>query len=393
MFDVEVRGAAGKLTYRGDPPKYRVPPEAFVRLKPGETVRESVTIDPRSYRGFAAPGRYTLNFTYGYKGLWDEFAEKGGLTRVWRGSITGKGVPIEIRDSEAGTWVKSADGALALRLTARATEVTVGSPIEVVASLRNLTDKPVNVLRPGGDNYRARSSGIDLQGPKGAIRYTGDTPDYTLGATSFVTLEPGEAVSNHLSITVDDRRGSDRPGEYRVTFTYEADDGHRTTATKQLQLKDLWIGQIKSESVVVKKVEPKPAEGKKEPVRDRRVDGFVARLDRNGIKLAPTNDPNVWRVVEPNVAECEVSVRIVSFPAGASPEQVSVLRDKLGDLPTVEKIDERMAITGLRVRGPDEQESAPQTRETRQLESRILDLFRLYVPPNADTDNPPGNEN
>ena len=79
-------------------------------------------------------------------------------------------------------------------------------------------------------------------------------------------------------------------------------------------------------------------------------------------------------------------VRIVSFPAGASEEQVNALRDKLGNLSTVEKIDERMAITGLRVREADEKEVAPTARETKQLESRILNLFRLYVPPKADRD-------
>jgi WD40 repeat protein len=336
---IDVNGPRGKLACRYDPPSYRVAPEAFVRLKPGESVRDSVKIDPRGYPGFQLQGRYALKFTYGYNGRWDKEAEQGGLTRVWRGTIAGKDVPIEIRDTEDGTWVKSADGTLALRLTPQVKEVNAGDPIEVVASLRNLTDKPVSVLRPGGDDYRARSSGVDLQGPRGAIRYTGDSPEYSLGAASFVIIEPGETVSNHLSITVDDRQGSDRPGEYRVTFTYEADTGHRTTATRQAKLKDLWTGQIKSAAVVVKKVELKrdekpPAANEKERVFGAfrtEVEPIVRKLPEEAAKhwLAELGHEKKWSVERQPFADALKRVENTLTP---EERKTAILRGTLPDL-------------------------------------------------------------
>jgi hypothetical protein len=237
--------------------------------------------------------------------------------------------------------VKSADGALALRLTARVKEVKTGAPIEVVAALRNLTNKPIHVLRPGGDNYRARSSGIDLQGPRGAIRYTGTTPTDTPGGTSFVTIEPGEAVSNHLSITVDDRQGSDRAGEYRVTFTYEADAAHRATATKQFKFTDLWTGQIKSAAVVVKKVEAKPAEDKKDPGADEKtrvfgafraeVEPIVRKLPKEAAEhwLAELRDEKKWSVRRQPFTD---ALKRVENTLSPEEKKTAILRGTIPDL-------------------------------------------------------------
>lgn len=250
MTWLDIRGPQGKL--KSNLPHGDNHPLVFTRLEPGETVKDALKVDPSQYEGMHRPGRYTIRFEYTYDGNGDKVAEKQGLVNIWRGKIRSKPVILTIEEDLEG-WVKSDDGVLALRLTGGAGKPE--EPIQIIVSLRNRSDRPVNVLRPCGDDYQARSVFVDLQGPKGKLKYTGDIPDYTLGKQAFVTLAPGDTISDPLAITVDNRQGSDAAGEYRITFTYEATPSNRTWAEKQYGLADLWTGRIRSLPITVRKVD------------------------------------------------------------------------------------------------------------------------------------------
>jgi RNA polymerase sigma factor (sigma-70 family) len=249
MAWIDIRGPQGQL-------KCNIPhednnhPLVFTRLEPGETIKDTLKIDSSQYLGLHRPGRYTITFEYTFEGNGDKVAEQQGLLNVWRGKIRSKPVVLTVKEDLEG-WVKSADGVLALRLTGGAGKPE--EPIQIIVSLRNRSDRPVNVLRPCGDDYQARSVFVELKGPGGKFKYTGPNPTYTLGKQAFFTLSPGDTISDPLAITVDNRQGSDVAGEYRVTFTYEATASNRTWADKQHGLPDLWTGRIQSQTITVRK--------------------------------------------------------------------------------------------------------------------------------------------
>ena len=144
------------------------------------------------------------------------------------------------------------DCPVAMRIFAEETTVEASQPISVIAELRNTTDSTVNVLRPFGDEYRARAAGIELSGPKGKLKYTGDTPSYSLGSGSFGNLATRKIDCDILKLSVSDFAGSDELGEYTITYTYVVTKDDRTTADG-LWLRGIWVGELKSQPIRVTK--------------------------------------------------------------------------------------------------------------------------------------------
>ena len=327
---LDVRGPHGKL--KCDIPhsdEGRSP--VFVRIAPGDSLEDTSKAVSSSFHGLHRTGRYTIAFAYDYDGTADPVADKQGLRGVWRGKIRSKEETLTVNEDKDG-WVKSADGVLALHVSAGA--VKPEDPIHMIASLRNLSDKPVNVLRPCGDEYRARSSGIELHGPTGALGYTGPTPTYTLGSKAFFTLEPGDTISDPLQITVDNRKGSDAAGEYRLTFTYEATPGNRDVADKQFG-KGLWTGKIQSKTLTVRKSEPaKDRElTEADALRAFRtaVEPIVKKLPEEASKywLEQLRDDKKWSVKRQPFAD---GLKRVDGTLSAEERKTAILHGTLDDL-------------------------------------------------------------
>jgi len=170
-----------------------------------------------------------------------------------------------------GPWATSADGKLSLRLMTTAEAIYTLDSIPVIAELRNNTDKPVDVLRPFGHPV-AEGRWIDLSGPDGKVRYSGDILSYALGAGAFSTISGGEVIRDRLELTVEHFTGSDMPGKYEISFTYAPCESDRKTAAnpalhraaKTLEdiraqktprdfAMNIWVGQLRSRTLTVTK--------------------------------------------------------------------------------------------------------------------------------------------
>jgi len=83
----------------------------------------------------------------------------------------GKGPPVAAPKPAEPGWVDSKDGALSLRLSAIHARVEKTRPIALAAELRNNTEKPLNVLRPFGDNLwtrQIRSEAVTVRKERGS---------------------------------------------------------------------------------------------------------------------------------------------------------------------------------------------------------------------------------
>ena len=154
--------------------------------------------------------------------------------------------------SQESAWVTSEDGSVSLWLLPVETTFEESKPIWVVALLRNKSDKTLNILRPFGDDYRARAGGIELRGPKGKLKYTGDIPDYSLGSDSFANVASGKIICDTMELTVSDFAGSDEPGQYTIVYTYRVTKDDRPSAEK-VGFQGIWVGEVKSLPIRVTK--------------------------------------------------------------------------------------------------------------------------------------------
>ena len=120
------------------------------------------------------------------------------------------------------------------------------SPIVLIAEIANRGDGAIVIIMPFGDDYYAESAGVELQGPRGRLKYTGPTLDYELAGV-FHRLELGESITDHLKLTTDSFAGCDVPGKYSLRFTYKYRGGwdHVEGA------KSAWQGEIVSNPVTL----------------------------------------------------------------------------------------------------------------------------------------------
>ncbi len=160
--------------------------------------------------------------------------------------------PTPVAEEET-PWATSEDGVVSLRLFVEAKTIERNEPIVLIAELRNNSEQAVSVLRPFGDWYVAVSTGVDLHGPDGVLRYTGPTLEYQLDTSAFARVPAGQSIRDRLELSPSSYAGSDAPGQYRVVFTYDDTASHRNLAT-ELKFKDFWKGQeLRSHQVSIEK--------------------------------------------------------------------------------------------------------------------------------------------
>lgn len=151
-------------------------------------------------------------------------------------------------------WAAADDGKLSLRLLALQSPLVPQAPLVVLVELRNDSRGAMNVLRPCGDPYLAEGAWVKIEGPLGPIRYSGPVPSYAIGRGAFETMKSGQIIRDILVLPVATFAGSDKEGEYTITFHYQPSPRYQQTATRpSIDKKDLWTGQIQSKAVTLVK--------------------------------------------------------------------------------------------------------------------------------------------
>jgi len=151
-------------------------------------------------------------------------------------------------------WVTASDGKLSLRLLARQDSVVPEAPLVVLVELRNDSSEALNVLRPCGDDPFADGAWVTIEGPQGQIKYSGPTPSYTIGGAAFETIKAGQVIRDIMILSVGLFAGSDARGAYKISFRYAPSSSHKeTAASRGIDKKDLWVGQVQSMAVTVRK--------------------------------------------------------------------------------------------------------------------------------------------
>ncbi len=151
-----------------------------------------------------------------------------------------------------GQWVQSENDDLAIRLSVKTPRIAATDNISLIAQIRNNTAGPLTILRPFGDPYDAASVFIKIWGKDGRIAYVGPEFDYVLDGTSFVTIGPGEIVTDTLELSNDHFAGIDQAGTYTLRYDYRYDGVWDETVAKE-GVKNIWRGSICSREVKIRK--------------------------------------------------------------------------------------------------------------------------------------------
>ena len=168
----------------------------LVRLLDVGTGRELATL--RGHEGEVRSLAFDRSGKTLATGAWD------GTVKLW-----------ELSDPEPNDlWVKSADGALALRVTAKSNQLAPGDPVELAVTLKNLSDKPVNVIKPLGVP-QVVSGSIDVRGSKGKLGYLGSPAIYVVSPSAFTRLGPGDSIRETVKLECVTTMGSRLPADTR----------------------------------------------------------------------------------------------------------------------------------------------------------------------------------
>ena len=147
-------------------------------------------------------------------------------------------------------WSSRAPQPLAVRLHVGRWQNRKSEPLLVGLEVRNLTGRPLTVLRPFADHYADVSNGIELIGSEGACRYVGPTPSQALGESAFAVIEAHETFYGRTEIHWENYEGAERPGAYRIRFHYRPAQRHREKAAS-FELDELVIGEWSTTDVQV----------------------------------------------------------------------------------------------------------------------------------------------
>lgn len=150
-------------------------------------------------------------------------------------------------------WTKSADGKLSLRLRSMKASFASGETMTVVAEVRNDSRQPLLVLRPFGDPFHAISGGLAVNGPDGAVKYTGPIKEYVLGDVAFEQIAPGKILSEEMELAPNHLQGLAKPGEYSATYLYQSDGYPKSPVPT-----NFWTGSIKSALITWTRSVPAP---------------------------------------------------------------------------------------------------------------------------------------
>ena len=121
----------------------------------------------------------------------------------------------ELKTSE---WVTSDDGALSFRLLAY-DPVSRRAPITLLGELRNNTEDELRVLLPFGYEPQAMEL-VKMHMDGQQIFYSGPASDYSLGTNCLTSIAPGQTVRDSIELPVDVFPGSDRSGDYAISYPY-----------------------------------------------------------------------------------------------------------------------------------------------------------------------------
>lgn len=144
------------------------------------------------------------------------------------------------------TWSRSTDDRVAICFAVEKTTFATNEAIHVLCAVKNLTDKPLTLLRPFGDIFYAQEAGISIVGPDGAIRYAGPMKSYVLGTIAFVELAPHAVIEEKLELRKDIFPNLGKLGMYVIGYSYNSPQ-----YPKQQQPDNLWQGSIKANSVTI----------------------------------------------------------------------------------------------------------------------------------------------
>ena len=157
--------------------------------------------------------------------------------------------PVE-QELKTSEWVTSADGALSLRLLAY-DPVSPGEPIVLLAELRNNTKDELRVLLPFG--YKPQAVELVKMYKDGQqIFYSGPASDYDLGTGCLTFIAPGQTVRDSIELPVDVFPGSDRPGDYAISYPYATAE-FMPARDMVLQKENSRVWRIESEPITVRK--------------------------------------------------------------------------------------------------------------------------------------------
>jgi len=143
-------------------------------------------------------------------------------------------------------WRNSPDGKISVCFAVDKTTFGTKETIIVRCAVKNISDKPLTLLRPFGDDFYAYAAGLVILGPEGAIPYRGAMKDYVLGTSSFVVLPAHSVVDETLELPIGLFPGLGKAGLYTISYQF-ASGGY----PKQPAPENLWQGQIKATSLTI----------------------------------------------------------------------------------------------------------------------------------------------
>jgi len=138
-------------------------------------------------------------------------------------------------------WKESKDKLLSISLATEKTTFKKKEAVVLRCIIKNLSDKPITLLRPFGDYFYAVSSGLTIDGPTGKVVYSGPMKEYALGTSAFVELKSGSVCEGTLDLSEAAKYldGFGKPGKYTITYAYRS-GGFPTLPTPA----NFWNGKI-----------------------------------------------------------------------------------------------------------------------------------------------------
>jgi len=153
----------------------------------------------------------------------------------------------ELRETD---WVTSDDGALSFRLLAY-DPVSRREPIALLAELRNNTKDELRVLLPFGYKPQAIEH-VKMYRNGQQIFYSGPASDYDLGTDCLTFIAPGQTVRDSIELPVDVFPGSDRSGDYAISYRYATAE-FMPARDMVLQKENSRVWRIESGPITVRK--------------------------------------------------------------------------------------------------------------------------------------------
>lgn len=161
--------------------------------------------------------------------------------------------PVQsVRTRSSHIWVASDDRQLALRMSVGSPSVGADKDFQLIAELRNDSQRPITVIRPFGDWYLSSAVGIKIWNAQRRVDYTGPKWTYVVGSDAFAVIAPGETIQDKIDMSIENFAGIEEQGEYILRYDYTYDGRWDTTAAAGGSgIKDAWRGTIVSREVQV----------------------------------------------------------------------------------------------------------------------------------------------